>query len=450
MPKSNGASEDSPKTPPAITSLSVSGFKSIVDEQTIEIRPLTLLAGANSSGKSSMLQPLLLLKQTLEAPYDPGPLLLNGPNVKFTSARQFYPSATRMGRSNAFVVQIRTSDEKEFAVRFRWRENTKGLYAEFNSNKLKNNKLIVSENLSVGVFMEFLRPTFPPHVLEKAESQLRSSGLKVKRDKFFLDIDIEEAELFFLLAFHLLQFREAIARQILDVIHLPGLRGNPARTYSVTAVGPNFPGTFDNYVASLIAHWNSESPKKVKDLSDDLKLLGLTWKIEATPINDTQVELRVGRLPRPKQGGAHDLVSIADVGFGVSQTLPVVVALQAAQPGQLVHIEQPEIHLHPRAQVAMARLLVNAANRGVRVVAETHSSLLLLGVQTLVAEGKIDKGLIGLNWFIRSEKDGTTTIRTAELDEAGRFGEWPEDFDEVALEAENRYLSAAESRMAKG
>jgi predicted ATPase len=126
------------------------------------------------------------------------------------------------------------------------------------------------------------------------------------------------------------------------------------------------------------------------------------------------------------------------------------VALRAARPGQLVYIEQPEIHLHPRAQVAMARLLVNAANRGVRVVAETHSSLLLLAVQTLVAEGVIDPGLVGLNWFLRNEKDGTTRIKTADLDEAGRFGDWPEDFDEVALEAENRYLSAAEDRLAKG
>ena len=67
-----------PKTPPAITSLSVSGFKSIVEEQTLEIRPFALLAGANSSGKSSMVQPLLLLKQTLEAPYNPA-LLLDGP-----------------------------------------------------------------------------------------------------------------------------------------------------------------------------------------------------------------------------------------------------------------------------------------------------------------------------------------------------------------------------------
>lgn len=95
-------------------------------------------------------------------------------------------------------------------------------------------------------------------------------------------------------------------------------------------------------------------------------------------------------------------------------------------------------------------MLVNAANRGVHVVAETHSSLILLAVQTLVAEGVIDPSLVGLNWFVRSEKDGTTKIKTAELDEAGRFGDWPEDFDEVALEAENRYLSAAESRLAMG
>ena len=110
-----------------------------------------------------------------------------------------------------------------------------------------------------------------------------------------------------------------------------------------------------------------------------MSALGLTWKVEARSVDDTRVELRVGRLStRPRKGGAKDLVSIADVGFGVSQTLPVVVALLAAGPGQMVFIEQPEIHLHPRAQVAMAALLAKAAQRGVRVVVETHSSLLRL------------------------------------------------------------------------
>ena len=76
--------------PKGITGITVSGFKSLRDESHIEVRPLTILAGANSSGKSSIMQPLLLMKQTLEAQYDPGPLLLNGPNVKFTAAEQCF------------------------------------------------------------------------------------------------------------------------------------------------------------------------------------------------------------------------------------------------------------------------------------------------------------------------------------------------------------------------
>src|SRR6266404_946129 len=82
----------------AIAEIKVAGFKSISDEQGIEIRPLTILAGANSSGKSSIMQPVLLLKQTLEASYDPGPLLLNGPNVKFTAAEQLL---SRMGKRHS-------------------------------------------------------------------------------------------------------------------------------------------------------------------------------------------------------------------------------------------------------------------------------------------------------------------------------------------------------------
>ena len=56
---------------------------------------------------------------------------------------------------------------------------------------------------------------------------------------------------------------------------------------------PAFPGTFENYVASLISSWTSESSSKIRESSEDLKSLGLTWKIEAKPVNDTQVELRV-------------------------------------------------------------------------------------------------------------------------------------------------------------
>ena len=159
------------------------------------------------------------------------------------------------------------------------------------------------------------------------------------------------------------------------------------------------------------------------------------------PINDARVEVRVGRLTKGAVGGAYDLVNIADAGFGLSQTLPVVVALLTAEKDQIVYLEQPEIHLHPQAQFKMAELLKDAAQRGVRVVVETQSALLLLGIQTLVAEGKLSPDLVKLHWFTR-DADGATTVTGADLDEQGAFGDWPEDFGKVELEAESRYLEA--------
>ncbi len=135
------------------------------------------------------------------------------------------------------------------------------------------------------------------------------------------------------------------------------------------------------------------------------------------------------------------MVNIADVGIGVSQVLPILVALIAAQEGQLVYIEQPELHLHPKAQVAMGELLAEAANRGVRVIVETHSSLLLLTVQTLIAEGKIAHTDVGLHWFARDAK-GATTVQYVQPDEDGAYGEWPEDFSEIELKAQGAYLTA--------
>ena len=89
-----------------ITKIAVSGFKSLANECTIDIRPLTILAGANSSGKSSIMQPLLMLKQTLEAPYDPGSLLIEGPNVQFTLANQFLSKLISDKRADRFQIRI--------------------------------------------------------------------------------------------------------------------------------------------------------------------------------------------------------------------------------------------------------------------------------------------------------------------------------------------------------
>ena len=242
----------------------------------------------------------------------------------------------------------------------------------------------------------------------------------------------------------------AIDSDIFNSIHLPGLRGNPERTYKPASTGPQYPGTFENYVASIIHEWQETGDDRLKTLADALYALGLTGQVATKKIDDTLIEVQVSLLP-PASGGegeGTDMVSIANVGFGVSQVLPVLVALIVAQPGQLVYLEQPEMHLHPRAQVELAHILAAAAKRGVRVVAETHSSLLLLAVQTLVAEGDLSPELVRLHWFTRGE-NGATKIDTADLDEVGAYGDWPEDFDDVDLKAQSRYIKAAQSRLAE-
>src|SRR6266446_8030000 len=101
-----------------ITRITVAGFKSISQEQSLEIRPLTILAGANSSGKSSIMQPLLLLKQTLEATYDPGALLLNGPNVKFTSTDQLLSRVNLRRAVHSFQVGVEIERERMLTTYF--------------------------------------------------------------------------------------------------------------------------------------------------------------------------------------------------------------------------------------------------------------------------------------------------------------------------------------------
>ena len=314
----------------------------------------------------------------------------------------------------------------------------KGL--EIYSNTVTDGKtetVISMDTDLTGIKDQLLFKKFGGHLPKKMQEEAK---LKVVRDRFFLVVELLD------IGIPVLHPGEELAAMISGLIHVPGLRGNPERNYKTTAVGDTFPGTFEYYVASVINQWQSSNDDRLSQLGMHLEHLGLTWKVQAKQRDETQVELKVGRLPRSLRGGAQDLVSIADVGFGVSQTLPVLVALLAAKPGQLVYIEQPEIHLHPRAQRALATIFAEAAKRGVIVIVETHSALLLRGIQTLVAKDELLPGLIKLHWFQR-DPSGATKITSADLDNAGAFGDWPEDFDDVELASDNEYLSAAEAKL---
>jgi predicted ATPase len=471
------------EAPQGITAITVQGYKSIEDEVTVSIAPLTILAGANSSGKSSLMQPLLLMKQTLQAPYDPGALLLNGPNLKFTLADQLFTLGSYPTNIKHFNVGIEIQEKQSLKFTFS-KHPDKSIDVVSMSYQDSKHKFSFSSQMDheslLKSFPVDLRDSYESGIeigfkefqskieqldLELTSKKIRNefediknsfnsfrSSLKfgVARNRCFLDLFLHNT-----IGSNLLKptpvlskITEPFKEFIQDFIHVPGLRGNPERAYNTTAIGQEFPGTFEYYVASIINHWQTSEDLRLKSLESALEMVGLTSRIESRKVDDTQIELKVGRLPiNGSKNTKKDMVSIADVGFGVSQTLPVIVALLTARPGQLVYIEQPEIHLHPRAQVAIAEIFANAANRGVRVVVETHSELFLMGVQSLVAEGKLAPDKVKLHWFTRQE-NGNTKITSADLDESGSFGEdWPEDFAEVSLSIQNRYLSAAEAKL---
>lgn len=434
-----------PKTSPL--AISVAGFKSLVEEQRIDVRPLTILAGPNSSGKSSIVQPLLLIKQTLEAPYDPpGALLLNGHNVKFTSADQLLSHTSSSSRAPSFFVKFVVEDSWEVTLRFEKADED----IQVGSVDFKRVDPPKSYSLHPGMPHKEIDKLIPVDVLRLVNLSGRDSELHnwvVERERCFLSVSREGPyaidESFYRSA---LSPRHLLEPYLSGIIHVQANRGNPERTYHATAVGKEFPATFAQYVASIIRSWQLRHDGRLKELFGDLKILGLTWKVEAKKLDDISVELQVGRLPRARRGGSRDLVNIADVGSGVSQVLPVLVALRVAETGQIVYIEQPEVHLHPNAQRLLPKMLAAAAKRGVRLIIETHSSLLLRGIQTLVAEGELKPDLVKLHWFSRDPRSGATTITPADLDEDGAFGDWPMDFDDVELQSERKYLDAVEKK----
>ncbi|MEW6350384.1 MAG: AAA family ATPase [Thermodesulfobacteriota bacterium] len=432
-----------------ITAITVAGYKSIRDETTVRIRPLTVLAGPSNSGKSSAMQPLLLMKQTLEAVYDPGPLLLNGANVRFGTAEQLF-SRTRPGDSaELFRIGLELYGQGNLSVMFKGSPDRRGL--DIVETRLSGGEgigeILMRPDMRHGEILGAL----PPLLREQYQSLVETgfaAKWSVRRDRCFLAFELNP-DLGDRGTPLLVQFCEALNLApglsvewfLRDLIHVPGLRGFPQRCHPCMPAYSSFPGTFDQYFATVITRWQEENDPRFEALAENLRMLNLGGRVEAKRIGDTLVEIHAegpgGRFSRTRG----TMVNVADAGFGLSQALPLLTALLVAKPAQTVFVEQPESHLHPKAQVAMAEILAEAVNRGAHVVVETHSPLILLAIQTQVAEGRFDPDLVKLHWF-RLNDEAVTEVSTADMDRHGAFGDWDADFADVELEAESRYLHA--------
>lgn len=435
---------------PGITRIAVTGFKSLANKTDVEIRPLTVLAGANSSGKSSLMQPLLLMKQTLESRVVPaGPFLLSGPYTRYTQARQFLtrwekiPDSPKQLTVEFEFGHLRTAS-MTYAV---GADSALEVVVTRGGNRVNGDQWAINRNAT----SDYLKSNFS-HVGVNAISLLAKglSQFSVERHLFSHGIRVSApADATSPIPSELYEMQEiqSLNFEILRLLYIPGLRGDQLRKWLPVEVSEFgvFEGPFESYVPSIIESWKRPNERpKLTALADELIRLDLAYGIDTTEGSESEIEVRVPRTPN-SQGD--DFVNVADVGLAVSTVLPVLVALIQADPGQLVYIEQPELHLHPRAQWKLAQLLALAADRGVQLVIETHSSLLLRGILTQVAENRIANDKVILHWFDRDKETGSSVVHPVVPDSAGRVGEWPEDFSDVELKSDNEYLNAAKKKL---
>ena len=125
-------------------------------------------------------------------------------------------------------------------------------------------------------------------------------------------------------------------------------------------------------------------------------------------------------------------VRLPDIGFGVSQVLPLITQCYCAPEGSILILENPEAHLHPKVQSELADVFIDVVkNRNIQIILESHSEHLLHRLTRRIAEGEECKKGIAVDktaFHFCEIKDGKSTARKLEVDTYGRISNWPKDF----------------------
>jgi predicted ATPase len=442
-----------PKTESSgIQEITVKNYKSILNGN-IEIRPITILAGSNSSGKSSMIQPLLLLKQTLETPEQQSGMLLSGANVSLTGCEQI-----RSKIHNA-------SEQLQIGIKTKYLNLTSTFTPIDHFLTLIESSFEYTHNKLQFDVTEDMADSDIRKIMERCYQQFQLGSIpdgvlfKLTQDHCFFNITPYQQpsnNLFLMSAY---RPASSINTEIMRIIHIPGLRNEAhARSHWRAPISQSsnkdetyylFAGTFPTYLASLIEMWKNKNNGQYEQLTQYVCEIGLTPKISTRKINDSYLEIVVGWDPSKPDPDETDMVNIADVGIGVSQVLPILAALIVANPGQIVYIEQSAVHLHPKSLIALSKVIVDAAKRGIKVIVETHSALLLLAVQVAIASNQKSDFASSdtiLYWFTK-DANGATQITKGEMDKNGAYGDWPEDFSAITLQLQYDYMDAIRQKM---
>lgn len=354
-----------------LKSIQIKNFKALKDV-VLDLGGLNLFAGLNGMGKSSVIQVLLLLKQSLG---ERGHLRLNDPEFASLGKGKdvFYQFAEEK--------DISISIESNYGEHWRWqfgyepeKDHLKGKF-QYDPADLSKTLSLFSDNFQY-LAAERLGPRASYTTSSLYSEVMGQIGTRGEFAVHYLDVygSGQEVEL--------------------DALHHPKARSR-SLIHEVDAwMGEISPGTKLN-----------------------------TTKVPGTEMVLLDVQFETGK-------DYTNRFRPVNVGFGISFVLPVILALLMARKDRLIIIENPEAHLHPRGQVEMGRLMGLAAAAGAQVIAETHSDHILNGTRVAVKNGEIDAEKAKIFFFDRVNTDFEqySSVTPINIDSKGELDKYPLNF----------------------
>ena len=429
-----------------LKTLHIENFKSWATADLV-FGKVTGLFGTNSSGKSSLTQFLLLLKQTREAT-DPGIALdLNGQYVNLGIFKDMIYSHDE-DRSLAWRLSFERDDDLVLHT-FGPQEagnpiRGKNLEVASTVHESGRPRRMVSTDLEYaigGVVFRLTRKKGSETSFElSAEPSerfrfIRNRGRAWRLPGPFQSYGFpDQARTYFQNASFLADLEIAYEELMDGLYYLGPLREYPSRDYLWARSRPASVGVKgEETISAILAMTADRETRNIRRGTTHRPFQEIVayWLAALGVIHDFRVEEIAEGSNRwqarvtTRKGGVQ--VLLTDVGFGVSQALPVVTLLQYVPRGSTVILEQPEIHLHPLAQANLADVIINAAvHRGVQVIVESHSEHLLLRLQRRIAEKKIESGDVA--FYFCDITDRGSMLERLRVDLLGKIENWPTNF----------------------
>lgn len=410
-----------------INGLELGDFKAF-RSQRIELKPLTILVGENNSGKSSVIAAIRLLAQTVQSADLSVPLLFDGAFGDFGSFRDVVHGNHR-GRPMHLGLTVPITRRVQGAERPR--SGSASFLSEFKYRTQRRETVLRSTRISaegrslitVGRSDDGDRPVLTQIGSTTVPSANRAQLSQLVRMYNFLP-QLRPVEIVFRntsrsesVAENLdslarierpaQQATNSVMSALRSVEVIGAMRQPPNRTYlhsgsvsqRIGAAGENWGG-----IVALAVSGRAKDPL-MSEVTAWISKAGIASDIQVSWLSDRHFEVLV---EHPVTG---EQENIADVGRGTSQVLPVIIGGYKLDSGDTYLVEEPEIHLHPRAQATLGDYFVELTKRGVQSIVETHSEYLILRLQQHVASGELDPAQVVFYYVGLDEKNEKTLTR---------------------------------------